>query len=63
MMIALWISLGIWFLGVILFLWAIGFLPDWDEVLVILFWPVYLVKFLYRYNKWKRNGVCNKSDV
>ena len=62
-MTALWISLGIWLLGVILFLWAIGFLPDWDEVPVILFWSVYLVRFLYRYNKWKRNGVHNKSDV
>ena len=62
-MIALWISLGIWLLGVILFLWAIDFLPDWDEVPVILFWPVYLVIFLYRYNKWKHDGVRNKSNV
>ena len=63
MMTILWISLGIWLLGVILFLWAISFMPDWDEVPLILFWPVYLVIFLYRYNKWKHNELRNKSNV
>ena len=63
MMTILWISLGIWLLGVILFLWAISFMPDWDEVPLILLWPVYLVIFLYRYNKWKHNELRNKSNV
>ena len=63
MITVLWISLGIWLLGVIFFLWAISFMPDWDEVPLILFWPVYLIIFLYRYNKWKHNELHNKSNV
>lgn len=57
------IFLVIWLLGVILFLWAISFMPDWDEVPLILLWPVYLVISVYRYLKWKHNELRNKSNV